>query len=106
MEVADGDAIIPALNRLRHTVNWDLIVLTQDWHPPAHASFASNHPGAKLFTVIQLEDMGEQMMWPDHCVQGSLGAEFHPHLERADSDVVVRKGKNERVDSYRYANGC
>lgn len=101
LAVADGDAVVPLVNRLRHTCHWDAVVLTQDWHPRDHASFASNNPGASLFTVVELEGMGKQMMWPDHCVQGTPGADFHPHLDREDRDVVVRKGMNSRVDSYR-----
>lgn len=100
LAVADGDAVIPLINMLRHTCAWDAVVLTQDWHPRDHASFASNNPGAAVFTVIDLPDMGQQMMWPDHCVQGTRGAEFHPWLERAGEDIVVRKGTHSRVDSY------
>lgn len=104
LAVAEGDAVVPLVNRLRHTCNWDAVVLTQDWHPHDHASFASNNAGASLFTVVELEGMGKQMMWPDHCVQGTTGADFHPHLDREDRDVVVRKGMNSRVDSYRFVH--
>jgi nicotinamidase-related amidase len=103
LAVPDGDAVVPLLNQLRQTCAWDCVVLTQDWHPREHASFASNNAGSTLFTVRELPGMGAQMMWPDHCVQGTPGAEFHPHLDRAATDIVVRKGKDARVDSYRCA---
>lgn len=100
LEVPDGDQVIPVINRLRDSARWDAIVLTQDWHPQDHISFASNNPGQKTFTVVNLPEIGEQMMWPDHCVQGSKGAQFHPHLEASEDDIVVRKGLQKEVDSY------
>jgi nicotinamidase/pyrazinamidase len=101
LAVPDGDAVIPVINRLRATAAWDAVVLTQDWHPADHASFASNNAGAAVFSTVTLpEPMGAQVMWPDHCVQGTLGAEFHPHLARAAGDIVVRKGTVAHVDSY------
>ena len=106
LAVPDGDAVVPVINRLRARCTWDVVVLTQDWHPPTHASFASNNAGAALFSVVELEGMGKQVMWPNHCVQGTPGAEFHPRLDRAPGDVVVRKGTVERVDSYRCVPLC
>ncbi|CAE7881752.1 pncA, partial [Symbiodinium sp. KB8] len=100
LAVPDGDAVLPVINRLRAQGQWELVVTTQDWHPPNHKSFASNNPGAELFSVVTLPIVGEQVMWPDHCVQGSVGAEFHPDLTVADSDVVVRKGTVPEIDSY------
>ena len=101
LAVPSGNSVIPPLNALRALGGWDLIVLTQDWHPADHASFASNNPGTKLFSTVQLPIVGEQVMWPDHCVQGSVGAEFHPDLDRQEStDVIVQKGKQQGIDSY------
>jgi nicotinamidase/pyrazinamidase len=120
LAVPDGDAIIELVNSLRTRWNWDLVVLTQDWHPSDHVSFASNNEGSTVFSTIDLEGIGPQVMWPDHCVQGSKGAEFHPALEtdvgcvlscgddvgsgpsrEVDShDIVVRKGTVREVDSY------
>ena len=93
----EGDAIIPAVNalarRFRH------VVLTQDWHPPGHASFASSHPGKAPFATIDL-DYGPQTLWPDHCVQGSEGAGFHPALDIRHAELIVRKGYHPAIDSY------
>ena len=100
LAVPHASRIIPIINQLRSARAWDAIILTQDWHPPSHASFGSNNPGSKLFTEVELPGIGKQMMWPDHCVQGSHGAAFHASLQRTPDDVIVRKGKNERVDSY------
>ncbi len=101
LAVPDGNSVIPPLNALRAQGGWDLIVLTQDWHPADHASFASNNAGAELFSTVTLPVVGEQVMWPDHCVQGSVGAEFHPDLDRDEAhDVVVQKGKQRQIDSY------
>eukprot|EP01138_Halocafeteria_seosinensis_P008071 gb/GECG01008247.1/.p1 GENE.gb/GECG01008247.1/~~gb/GECG01008247.1/.p1 ORF type:complete len:379 (+),score=58.80 gb/GECG01008247.1/:1-1137(+) len=100
LEVPNGDEVIPVINRLRDSVKWDVIALTQDWHPQDHMSFASNNPGKEVFTVANIPGIGEQMMWPDHCVQGSRGAEFHPHLETSENDVIVKKGMQQDVDSY------
>ena len=100
LSVPDGDAVIPIANRLRATCNWDAIILTQDWHPADHGSFASNNGDVQAFSALVLPDMGEQVMWPNHCVQGTLGAEFHARLVRGSEDIVVRKGTYARVDSY------
>jgi len=101
LAVPDGNSVIAPLNMLRALGGWDLIVLTQDWHPSDHASFASNNPGAELFSTVKLPVVGNQVMWPDHCVQGSVGAEFHPDLDRdEENDVVVQKGQQREIDSY------
>lgn len=97
----EGSKVIPVLNDLRKAVQWETIFLTQDWHPADHISFASNNGSAPLFSVVDLPGIGKQVMWPNHCVQGTEGAEFHKDLLREDRDVVVRKGKNKQVDSYR-----
>jgi nicotinamidase/pyrazinamidase len=99
LAVPDGEAIMPLVNRLAE--QFAHVVLTQDWHPPGQISFASTH-GAAPFSTIQAP-YGEQVMWPDHCVQGTPGAEFHPLL-RAGAEVraelIIRKGHNRSVDSY------
>jgi hypothetical protein len=91
------------INRLRAGFAFDLTVLTQDWHPANHVSFWANHrddPNAHLFQPLYIPGVGEQMMWPVHCVQNSTGAEFHPLLTRRADDVVVQKGQNPNIDSY------
>ena len=95
-----ANEVFDVINRLRELVWWDLVVLTQDFHPADHASFASNNDGANIFETRTLPEVGEQVMWPDHCVQGTPGSEFHPDLVRHESDVVVQKGKVREVDSY------
>ena len=99
LPVADGDKIVPIANALIENGGYDLIVASQDWHPADHGSFASQHPGKQPF------DMGElsgkpQVMWPDHCVQGTADAEFHPDLNTQAFDYVQQKGENPAVDSY------
>ncbi|SMC58694.1 bifunctional nicotinamidase/pyrazinamidase [Rhizobium sp. RU36D] len=99
LPVAQGDEVVPVANALMASGQYDLVVASQDWHPPGHGSFASSHPGAKPF------DMGElsgkpQVLWPDHCVQGTGDAEFHPGLDTKRIDHVQRKGENPAVDSY------
>ncbi|MCL4184337.1 MAG: bifunctional nicotinamidase/pyrazinamidase [Burkholderiaceae bacterium] len=97
LAVADGDALVPVANALiRH---FEHVVLTQDWHPPAHRSFASSHPGRAPFETIEL-DYGAQTLWPDHCVQGSAGAAFHAGLETTRAELVIRKGFRTAIDSY------
>lgn len=96
LAVPDGAAVVPIINRLMP--RYPLVVLTQDWHPPGHVSFASTHDRA-AFDVIGV-DYGTQVLWPDHCVQGSDGAAFHPDLETNRAKAVVRKGYNIAVDSY------
>ncbi|HAT8357930.1 TPA: bifunctional nicotinamidase/pyrazinamidase [Legionella pneumophila] len=95
--VPNGDAIVPVINSILHY--FDLIVASQDWHPPNHISFASNHPGQKPFEKIKLGDM-EQTLWPEHCVQGSIGAQFHPQLNTNPIEAIFRKGTDPNIDSY------
>lgn len=97
LAVADGDAILPAVNRLIN--EFDHVVLTQDWHPAGHSSFASSHPGHQPFTDIDMP-YGRQTLWPDHCVQGTDGAEFHPALVWIKAELVIRKGFRAGIDSY------
>jgi nicotinamidase/pyrazinamidase len=93
----DGDAVVPVINTLIPHV--PLVVATQDWHPPEHLSFASNHEGKSPGEVIELDGL-EQVLWPDHCVQDSPGAEFHPELDTGRVDQIVRKGVDSHIDSY------
>jgi nicotinamidase/pyrazinamidase len=92
-----GHEVVPVINRL--TPLFELVVATQDWHPANHGSFASNHPGHKAGDVIDLHGLS-QILWPDHCVQGSKGAEFHPALDQSRIHKVVRKGTDPSIDSY------
>jgi len=95
--VAGGDEIVPLLNRLMG--EHDHVILTQDWHPADHSSFASQHPGKAPFETIELY-YGEQTLWPDHCVQGTPGAEFHPGLDTSRAELIIRKGYHAGIDSY------
>jgi nicotinamidase/pyrazinamidase len=97
LAVAEGDAIIPRIDALMD--DFRVRVLTQDWHPADHSSFAVNHPGAELFTLIQMP-YGPQVLWPVHCVIGTPGAAFHPALRTDPADLVIRKGFRAAVDSY------
>ena len=97
LAVADGDAVVPVINRLM--AGHAACVLTQDWHPPEHASFADNHKGGAPFSTVRMP-YGEQVLWPRHCVQGSEGAAFHPALDTARADAVIRKGFRADIDSY------
>ena len=97
LEVPDGAAVVPAINRL--APRFAACVLTQDWHPPGHLSFASSHAGAEPFGTATLP-YGEQVLWPDHCVQGTAGADFHPGLAVQHADLVLRKGFRREIDSY------
>ena len=96
LAVPGGDEVVPVINRL--AARFENVVLTQDWHPRNHASFASTHPGKKPFEKIRLA-YGEQVLWPDHCVQGTSGAAFHPDLGVTHAQLVVRKGHHREVDS-------
>lgn len=100
LPVPDGDAVVPVINALRADCAWDAVLLTQDWHPPDHASFAANNAGAALFSTRAAAGVAAQVMWPAHCVQGSAGADFHARLARGAGDIVVRKGAHAAVDSY------
>lgn len=97
LAVPEGDRVVPVINRLsglfRHAI------LTQDWHRPAHQSFASAHPGSEPFETVEVP-YGDQVLWPDHCVAGSAGAEFHADLVTSRAELVLRKGFRPEVDSY------
>lgn len=97
LAVADGDAIVPQVNALikRH----EHVILTQDWHPAGHSSFASQHPGKQPFETVQAA-YGPQTLWPDHCVQGSDGAAFRADLDWTKAELVIRKGFRPAIDSY------
>ncbi|SRR6266702_1354808 len=97
LAVADGDAVVPVINRLAQ--RFDHVVLTQDWHPPGHSSFATSHAGSAPFETIAMP-YGSQTLWPDHCVQGTLGAAFHPQLTTETAELVIRKGFRAAIDSY------
>ncbi len=99
LPVPGGDEIIPVVNALMEKGGYDLIVASQDWHPAGHGSFASSHPGKKPFEMGILSG-NPQMMWPDHCVQGTKDAEFHPLLKKELIGHVQRKGMKHDVDSY------
>ncbi|WP_421360879.1 bifunctional nicotinamidase/pyrazinamidase [Agrobacterium rosae] len=99
LAVTDGDTIVPIANALIDNGGYDLIVASQDWHPANHGSFASQHPGKQPFEVGELSGK-PQVMWPDHCVQGTADAEFHPDLNAQAFDYVQQKGENPAVDSY------
>ena len=97
LAVPDGDAVVPVINRLAPLfVNQ---ALTQDWHPPGHGSFASSHPGRRPFETMEV-GYGPQVLWPDHCVQGTPGAELHPGLALPGAQLVIRKGFHKAIDSY------
>lgn len=97
LAVSDGDAVVPVINRLAQ--RFQNVVLTQDWHPAGHASFASSHPGRRPFEVMTLA-YGPQVLWPDHCVRGTPGGELHAGLQLPQAQMVVRKGYRKDVDSY------
>jgi nicotinamidase/pyrazinamidase len=97
LPVPHGDEVVPTINRLagrfRH------VVLTQDWHPPGHHSFASSHSGKRPFDIVTVA-YGQQILWPDHCVQGTTGAQFHDGLQIPHAELVLRKGFRSTIDSY------
>lgn len=97
LAVAEGDAVVAPINAMLG--EFAVRVLTQDWHPADHASFADNHPGAAPFSVTQMP-YGPQVLWPRHCVQGTAGAAFHPGLRTDPADLVIRKGFRPEIDSY------
>lgn len=97
LAVAGGDEIVPLVNDLIR--NTEHVLLTQDWHPAGHSSFASSHAGRQPFETIEMP-YGDQTLWPDHCIQGSRGADFHSGLAWAKSELVVRKGFRAGIDSY------
>jgi len=97
LEVQRGDEIVPLVNRLAR--EFENVVVTQDWHPAGHASFASSHSGKKPFETTRLR-YGKQVLWPDHCIQGTRGAALHDGLDVPRAQLVIRKGWHAKVDSY------
>jgi nicotinamidase/pyrazinamidase len=97
LAVPGGDEIVPVVNRLARRFRH--VVLTQDWHPSGHLSFASSHPGRRPFETIDLS-YGQQVLWPDHCVQATHGAAFHASLDVPHAELVLRKGYHQTIDSY------
>ena len=97
LAVPDADTILPFINQLGP--QFGTVVLTQDWHPAGHSSFASSHAGKQPFDTITLA-YGEQTLWPDHCIQASNGSEFHPDLQTDCSQLIIRKGFRSAIDSY------
>ena len=97
LAVPGGDEVIPIANRLMGA--FAVVVATQDWHAPGHASFASSHPGRAPYEVVPFP-YGDQVLWPDHCVAGTPGADFHPGLDLSPVQLVVRKGIHRSIDSY------
>ncbi|WP_170364632.1 bifunctional nicotinamidase/pyrazinamidase [Ruegeria arenilitoris] len=96
LAVPNGDEIVAPINAMMP--DFDAVILTQDWHPAGHSSFASSHPGKAPYDLVEMP-YGPQVLWPDHCVQGTPGAEFHPDL-RTDADLILRKGFRSAIDSY------
>ena len=96
LAVAGGDEIVDGINALMPA--FDAVILTQDWHPAGHSSFASSHPGKAALELIDMP-YGPQVLWPDHCIQGTQGAAFHRDL-RTDADLIIRKGYDAQIDSY------
>jgi nicotinamidase/pyrazinamidase len=97
LAVVDGDAVVPVVNRLAN--RFQHVALTQDSPPSSHSSFATSHPGSAPFDIVTMP-YGEQTLWPDHCVQGSPGAAFHPQLATERAELVIRKGFRREIDSY------
>ena len=97
LQIKDGDSIIPLINRIME--RFDLVVATQDWHPQNQVSFASNNPGKNIYDQINISGIA-QTLWPDHCIQGTKGAEFHDDLDLSKFSLILRKGMNPLVDSY------
>jgi len=97
LAVAGGDEIVPGINALMK--DFATVILTQDWHPEGHSAFASSHEGKVPFETVEMP-YGTQVLWPDHCIQGSDGAAFHDTLDSTRADMIVRKGYNPMIDSY------
>ena len=97
LAVPDGNVVVSRINQLMR--NFETVVLTQDWHPNGHKSFASSYKQKKIFDTVNT-DYGDQILWPDHCIQGSGGANFHPELDTHQAKLIIRKGCNPNVDSY------
>ena len=96
LAVKDGEKIIEPINNIQE--DFETIILTQDWHPKEHSSFASNN-NAEAYSNIEM-DYGSQILWPDHCIKGSIGANFHKELNTNKCDLILRKGCNPKIDSY------
>lgn len=97
LAVENGDQIIPVINQLAN--QFEVIIQTQDWHPAGHSSFASSHAGKDPYETIEV-NYGEQVLWPDHCIQGTEGASFHPDLDTTNAQLIIRKGFRPEIDSY------
>lgn len=97
LAVPEGDKIVQGINALMP--EFDAVILTQDWHPAGHSSFASSHDGKNPYDLIDMP-YGPQVLWPDHCIQGSMGAKFHMELQQDRADLIIRKGYNPAIDSY------
>lgn len=97
LAVPEGDQIVQGINALM--ADFDAVILTQDWHPAGHSSFASSHNGKSPYDVVDMP-YGAQVLWPDHCIQGSMGAKFHMELQQDRADLIIRKGYNPAIDSY------
>lgn len=97
LAVPEGDQIVAMVNRLAH--GFQHVVLTQDWHPAGHSSFASTHPGKSPFEMVEM-DYGPQTLWPDHCIQNTSGAAFHKALDIPHAELIIRKGFRKAIDSY------
>ena len=97
LAVPEGAAIVDGINALMEGA--EAVILTQDWHPAGHSSFASSHAGRNPYDMIEMP-YGPQVLWPDHCIQGSAGAEFHQTLNKNAADLIIRKGFNPDIDSY------
>ncbi|MEM1431404.1 MAG: bifunctional nicotinamidase/pyrazinamidase [Pseudomonadota bacterium] len=97
LAVPDGDAVVPVINAM--LAEYPVRVFTQDWHPARHSSFASEHAGRAPLEVVDMP-YGPQVLWPDHCIQGSRGAGFHPDLQTDPADLIIRKGFRREIDSY------
>ncbi|GAA6180864.1 bifunctional nicotinamidase/pyrazinamidase [Shimia sp. NS0008-38b] len=97
LAVPEGDAVVSGIND--RMAAFDTVVLTQDWHPAGHSSFASSHDDKAPYDIVEMP-YGAQVLWPDHCVQGSKGAAFHPALKTDPAALIIRKGLNPDIDSY------
>jgi nicotinamidase/pyrazinamidase len=97
LAVAGGEEVVPVINAM--APGFEHLLLTQDWHPMHHSSFASSHAGKQPFETITMP-YGPQTLWPDHCIQGSAGAAFHPNLNRTHAELIIRKGFRKAIDSY------
>jgi nicotinamidase/pyrazinamidase len=97
LAVGGGDEVVPVINAM--APDFEHLILTQDWHPAHHSSFATSHPGKQPFETVTMP-YGPQTLWPDHCIQGSAGASFHPNLNRTHAELIIRKGFRSAIDSY------